>query len=69
MVVLLLNFLYSVSESSDKLPTSLVYFDTSVNPNKLLGHVKIYEFDEENSVKFDYGNIVFYSSVIKNKYF
>ena len=64
-----MNFLYSVSESSDKLPTSLVYLDTSVNPNKLLGHVKIYEADEENAVKFDYGKYCFLCFFIQNKYF
>ena len=58
MVVIHLNLNYSAGESCDELPTSLVYLDTSVNPHKLLGHVKIYKFykiDEENAVEFDLG--------------
>ena len=66
MVVIHLNFNYSVGESCDELPTSLVYLDTSVNPHKLLGHVKVNKFDvescllvfkadEENAVEFDLG--------------
>ena len=64
MVVIHLNFNYSAGESCDELPTSLVYLDTSVNPHKLLGHVKIYkqmmiqtnlQLDEENAVEFDLG--------------
>ena len=50
-----MNFICSVSKSCDKLPTSLVYLDTSVNPNKFLGHVLVYKAYEENAVKFDYG--------------
>ena len=55
MVVLLLDYNYSTGNSCDELPTSLVYLDTSVNPHKLLGHVKIYKIDEENAVEFDLG--------------
>ena len=55
MVVIHLNLNYSAGESCDELPTSLVYLDTSVNPHKLLGHVKIYKIDEENAVEFDFG--------------
>ena len=33
--------------------------DTSVNPNKLLGHVIVYESEEKNAVEFDLGNILF----------
>ena len=59
MVVIYLNFNYSTCESCDELPTSLVYMDTSVNPNKLLGHVKIYKPDEENAVQFNHGKYYF----------
>ena len=38
--------------------TSLVYMDTSVNPNKILGHVQVNEFDE-NSVVFDSGKFLY----------
>ena len=33
--------------------------DTSVNPNKLLGHVIIYEFDEKNAIYLDLGKFLF----------
>ena len=45
----------SIFDSSDELPTSFVYMDTSVDPNKLLGHVLIYEHDEKNAVYLDLG--------------
>ena len=54
-VVLLLNVNYSIGESCDELPTSLVYVDTSVNPHKILGHVEISEFREKKSIEIDYG--------------
>ena len=59
VVVLLIYFVYSVSESSDKLPTSLVYLDTFINPNKLLGHLQIYKADEKNAVQFHHGKHYF----------
>ena len=33
--------------------------DTSVNPNKLLGHVIVYESEEKNAVDLDLGKILF----------
>ena len=61
-----MNFSYRIDESCDELPTSLVYLDTSVNPNKLLGYVKIYEPDEENAVQFNHGKYFFlYLSYLK----
>ena len=59
VVILLLNVNYSIGESCDELPTSLVYVDTSVNPNKLLGHVKIDEAEEEYAVFFNHGKCYF----------
>ena len=53
MLEFLMNFNYSFGDSCDELPTSLVYLDTSVNPNKLLGHVKILELDEENAIELN----------------
>ena len=54
-----MNIIYSSGESCDELPTSLVYMDTSVTPNKLHGHVKISKSDEiENSVQFDNGKYI-----------
>ena len=53
MLVFLINSNYSFDDSCDELPTSLVYLDTSVNPNKLLGHVKILELDEENAIELN----------------
>ena len=64
MLEFYMNFNYSFVDSCDELPTSLVYLDTSVNPHKLLGHVKIYkqmmiqtnlQLDEESAVEFDLG--------------
>ena len=34
-------------ELCDDLPTSLAYMDTSVNPNKFIGHVLVEKCDEE----------------------
>ena len=53
------NFNCSIFDSCDELPTSLVYMDTSVNPNKLLGHVIVYESEEKSAVEFDLGKILF----------
>ena len=55
MVILLLNFNSCTGDSSDELPTSFVYLDTSVSPHKLLGHVKIDKSVEENAVQLDFG--------------
>ena len=55
----LFNFNCSIFDSSDEFLTSLVYMDTSVNPNKLLGHVIIYEFDEKNAIYLDLGKFLF----------
>ena len=55
-----MNFICSVSKSCDKLPTSLVYLDTSVNPYKFLGHVQVYKAGhEKNAVHFDLGKYCF----------
>ena len=59
MVVIHQNLNYSAGESCEEFPTSLVYLDTSVNPNELLGHVLVYKAGEENSVKFDLGKYCF----------
>ena len=59
MVVSTIDMFYSFGESCDELPTSLVYIDTSVTPNKLHGHVKISKSDEiENAVRFDDGKCI-----------
>ena len=49
----------SIFDSSDEFLTSLVYMDTSVNPNKLLGHVIVNESEEKNAVDLDLGKILF----------
>ena len=55
MLVFLINSNYSFDDSCDELPTSLVYLDTSVNPHKLLGHVQIKKFVEENALELNSG--------------
>ena len=57
--VVLLLFNSSTDDSKNQLPTSLVYLDTSVNPHKLLGHVQIKKFVEENAVELNFGKFQF----------
>ena len=59
VVVLFLIFNSSTGDSCDKLPTSLVYLDTSVSPHNLLGHVQIDKFVEKNAVELDLGKFQF----------
>ena len=59
-------FIYSVSKSSDELPISLVYLDTSINPNKLLGHVEIDKCCRKNdSLEFDNGTVYLNYSLLQ----
>ena len=69
-----MNFIYSIGESCDELPTSLVYLDTSEKPCKLLGHVQIKEFyQKKDLLEFkngtDFINGSLFLSNIKNTSF
>ena len=45
-----------IKELCDDFPTSLAYMDTSVNPNKFIGHVLVEKRDEEiKSLELDLG--------------